>query len=374
VGYGKRQIEGMAELIELLLKLLLNALKHASEWLERASEWLFNALLWLCDHLPSVAEKVGGWFWELLKKAAKPETLLTFLLAIVLTAFLIGVFLSVHLVINLLRRRRARVFISFQHDRESIADALAAAMASSGVNQVKLPFVERPDHDTLLDQVKQAIRGCDVFVCVPGSRPSFVESEVSMAFGLDKPLLFVVIEADTPRLPNTAKKGYPMFALERVQREGLRTLVNFCSYLAADLRSTVRLYGAALNYWLNHCTGCASAVVGFYLGSIVAVNDVLKQPFGSRGIDVASNLPAWPSLAFIATNMVLFLVPYGYIFISRWNLRAKLRRVISGKKFSESLLPETLDFSLTRANLLKILYCGDIPAEHESNTPAAQNT
>ena len=56
-----------------------------------------------------------------------------------------------------------------------------------------------------------------------------------------------MIEGDSPRLPNTARKGYPIFALERVQREGLRTFVYFCSYLAADLRSTVRLYGAVFN-------------------------------------------------------------------------------------------------------------------------------
>jgi hypothetical protein len=99
-----------------------------------------------------------------------------------------------------------------------------------------------------------------------------------MAFGLDKPLLFVLIEADTPRLPNTAKKGYPLFALERVQREGLRTLVNFCSYLAADTRSTLRLYGAALTHWII----CAIIVVVCYFVSIVWVKDVLKQPFGSR--------------------------------------------------------------------------------------------
>jgi hypothetical protein len=72
--------------------------------------------------------------------------------------------------------------------------------------------------------------------------------------------------------------------------------------------------------------------------------------------------------------MVLFLVLYGSYVMKRMVLRAKVRRVISGKKFSESLLPEFLDLSLTRENLLAILYCGDIPAEHESDTPAAQNT
>jgi hypothetical protein len=299
----------------------------------------------------------------------------------------------VHLVINLVWRGRARVFISFQHDRESIANALAAEMARSGINPVKLPFVESPDHDILLDQVKQAIRDCDVFVCVPGSRPSFVESEVSMAFGLEKPLLFVLIEADTPRLPNTAKKGYPVFALERVQREGLRTLVNFCSCLAADWRSTVRLYGAMF----NHMMQCMGLCVVIYFVSMVPVmllvDDWVNVSPGIPGVTdsggflvwaqaVVSNPLAWvqavafypPTLAFIVTSLVLSLVAYGVFSMTRSVLRTKLRRVISGKKFSESFLPETLDFSLTKADLLKVLYLGDIPAEHESDMPAAENT
>jgi hypothetical protein len=103
---------------------------------------------------------------------------------------------------------------------------LASEMANSGIAPVRLPFVQNTDHDTLLDKVKQAIRDCDVFVCLPGKTPSFVESEVLMAFGLEKPLLFVLAEKDTPRLPNTAKKGYPMFALERLETERFRTLSN----------------------------------------------------------------------------------------------------------------------------------------------------
>jgi hypothetical protein len=142
---------------------------------------------------------------------------------------------------------------------------LAAEMARSGISHMKLPFGESPDHDRLLDQVREAIRDCDVFVCVPGSRPSFVESEVSMAFGLEKPLLFVVSDADTPRLPNTAKKGYPVFTLARLQREEFRPLVNFCSYLAGDWRSTVRLYASVF----SHMGKCAILLIPVYFVSLV---------------------------------------------------------------------------------------------------------
>jgi PhoD-like phosphatase/O-methyltransferase domain len=253
--------------------------------------------------------------------------------------------------------RLPAMYHSFQPGREASADALAAEMARSAIRQAKLPFIESPDHDTLLDQVKQEIRDCDVFVCVPGSRPSFVESEVSMAFGLEKPLLFVLIEADTPRLPNTAKKGYPVFALERFQREGFGTLVNFCSYPAADWRSTVRLYGAVL----AHIRACAKLAGAICLVSIVALTRVMGASAMPDLTDPGGSFLGWTQafvsnraiLWIIATSLVLFLVPYGLFSMTRLVLRAKLRRVIAGKKFSDSFLPETLAYSLTRADLLK---------------------
>jgi hypothetical protein len=288
----------------------------------------------------------------------------TLFCAIVYTVLLIGGTLALHIVIDLAWRRRgraaARVFISFEHDRESIADALAAAMKRFGTDPVKLPFVKDPDHDILLDRVKQEIRDCDVFVCLPGTHPSFVESEVSMAFGLDKPLLFVVIEADTPRLPNTAKKGYPMFDLVQVQHEEFRTLSYFCSYLAADWRSTIRLCGAAL----PHILKSSVVVLLIYIATTIVL--LMTHVLPTRGVSDTSFSLALPFMG-------PFLLFYGLFTMSRWANRTKLRRAISGKNFSESFLPKTLDSSLTRVNLLKILYRGNISAEHESDSPTVHN-
>jgi hypothetical protein len=221
-----------------------------------------------------------------------------------------------------------------------------------------------------------------------------------MAFGLEKPMLFALSEADAQHLPNMAKKGYPVFALERLQREGLRTLVNFCSYLAADWRSTARLYAAVF----RHLKACAELTVAVFIVSIVILTNVIDS---SRGPDVANppertaaqiveetrkliyqghtidehesgsllrSLPTVVSnpaiLLFLGLTLMLFLVPYGLFFITRWAKRARLRSVISGKKFRDTFIPETLAYSLTRADLLKILYHGEIVAHHESGRPA----
>jgi hypothetical protein len=79
-----------------------------------------------------------------------------------------------------------------------------------------------------------------------------------------------------------------------------------------------------------------------------------------------------PAVAFVVATLVLYLVLYGAFSVSRAVLRAKVRRVISGKIFRDTFLPRTLDGSLTRADLLEILYRGNIRAEHESDIPDAQ--
>lgn len=358
-----------------LVQLFLAALKHAlgNEIAEREVRSFLEILLNTLG-----LQALNNWLRPLVERFTNSEVIQAFFFAIFLAAFLIGICMVVNLVIG---RRRARVFISFQHERDSIADALASELARSGISPVRLPFVEDPNHDILLDQVKRAIRDCDVFVCLPGRRPSFVESEVMMAFGLEKPIVFVLIEADTPRLPNTAKKGYPMFALERLQFEKSRILANFCSYLAADWRSTARLYGAifAFGYW--------SLVVGLllaYLVSILATLGVMG-PSVLPKVDAHGSLLLWasdvvhdpPTLCFVVIFLVIFFVPYSVFMMTRLRIRSRIRQAISAEKFSESLFSESflskaLDYSLAGEDLLKVLYRSDIPAEHESEASKAQ--
>jgi hypothetical protein len=342
-----------------------------------ASEHLDKWLVPLATRfLPGVIKRIP----ELIKTLRSRDFLLfaeASVLALVVVAFFIAIVLSMHLVIG---RRRALVFVSFQHDREAVADRIVAEMLRSGLSHVKLPFVENPDHDTLLDQVRQAVRGCDVFVCVPGRSPSFVESEVSMAFGLQKPMLFVVSEADTPRLPNTAKKGYPIFSLERLEPEAFRHLIAFSSYVARDWSSTLRLYGAVFSH-LGKCSGLLAPV--YVVSLLVALG--ASELTGTSPTPLAREMPRsflpWiqsvltnPAIyCFIATSVLLFLVVYCVFFVSRNVLRTRIRLAISTRKFSETFLPETLEYSLTKAGLLEALFRAELVAEHELVRPVAQH-
>jgi hypothetical protein len=309
-----------------------------------------------------------GYGWS--RVARNPQVLKLFASAIVSAALFIGAVSVVHLLISLIRKRRTRVFISFQHEREPIADMLANEMTKCGIRAEKLPFKENPDSDMLLLQVRQQIRDCDIFVCVPGNRPSFVESEVLAASVVYKPIVFVLIEAEAPQLPNTAMKGYPVFALERLQRfhrKGFRILASFCSYLAADWRSTIRVYGAVFNHLLAS-TGLVFAVFltstgisTVFMGSSRAP-DVAAPPVGF--LPTAVSNPVF--LASFVSPLILFLIPYSLFFMTRWKKRAQIRNMTCGQKFKDSSIPRTLSSSLTRAHLLKILYRGDIVAHHES--------
>jgi hypothetical protein len=306
-----------------------------------------------------------GYYWYL-RVASNPKVLRLFTSAIVLAALLIGAVCAVHLLISLVRKRRTRIFISFHHKREPIADALADEMTKYGIRAEKLPFVERPDHDTLVYQVIHQIRDCDICVCVPGKSRSWVDAEVLAASTAEKPVLVVIVEADAPHLPDTALKGYPVFALERLQRpqrKGFRILARFCSYLAADWRSTLRVYGAVF----EHIFACVGHVVAVYLVSIWILSRVID--FSREPNVVVSNLAF---LWFFVSTLILFLIPYGLFFITRWVKRAQIRSMTCGQKFKDSFIPKTLGYSLTRAHLLKILYRGDIVAHHESGRPAAE--
>jgi hypothetical protein len=308
------------------------------------------------------------YYWS--RVARNPQVLKLFASAIGSAALLIGAVCAVHLLISLIRKRRTRVFISFQHEREPIADTLANEMTKCGIRAEKLPFKENPERELLILQVMQQIRDCDICVCVPGNRPSFVEGEVLALSVARKPIVFVLIEADAPHLPNTALEGYPVFSWERLQRlrrAGFRILASFCSYLAADWRSTIRVYGVVF----NHLLASTMLVFAVYLTSTLILTEVMGS---SRGPDVAV-----PPVGFLSTSvsnpvflcifvspLILFLIFYGLFFITQWVKRAQIRNMTRGQKFRDSFLPKTLSSSLTRGHLLKIVYRGDVVAHHES--------
>ena len=144
---------------------------------------------------------------------------------------MIGIAAGSHLASKWIRRRQSVVFLSFHHSREPEAEAIGKELADLNVRIERIPFQHSPDHDTLLTSIEGAIQRCDLVACFPGDTPSFVENEVLAATAQNKPLLLIVDPLRAPRLPNTAKKGYPVFDSSLIDGEGKRTLA-ICNYSA----------------------------------------------------------------------------------------------------------------------------------------------
>src|SRR5262245_43170773 len=121
--------------------------------------------------------------------------------------------MAIYLLKNSPRWRRARVFVSYQHMFEDIATAIVERLRQNHLHPIKLPFVQNQEHDALLDNVTTGIRESDLVVCIPGEARSFVENEIAMALVLKKPLMFVSTNDYLGRIPDTAKRGYPVINL-----------------------------------------------------------------------------------------------------------------------------------------------------------------
>ena len=187
-------------------------------------------------------------FSKLTNFYALPFVLTIFLLALLTACAVLICIFSLHILLRFLLRKKGRVFISYYHKDEELATEVSERLIDSGLLTVKLPFIKEVDHDDLLDSIRHEILDCDVFLCIPGGNPSFVENEVSMAFSLDKPQVFLVSTERPARLPNTAKKGFPLFNLGLSRQESFRTIALLCSYISHDKNATLRFYGLLFNY------------------------------------------------------------------------------------------------------------------------------
>jgi hypothetical protein len=351
----------MEKLIEPLLKLIVEGLEHSEL---------------VAKMLDGLAEKIEKYvpLPQLLQQVLKhPESIFVCIVATILATSIIAFLIGTHALEKAIMKRRGRVFISYQHDCESIADQIAVELRAKKIDVRKLDFVENVAHDELLDQVKEGIRRADVLICIPGISRSFVDSEVSMAFGLERMMIFALDRSVAQHVPDTAKKGYPVFDLERLQANGFLVLASFCAYLSGDLRSTMRLYGAVG----RHVGKCVSLISVVWLLSLILIATVERR-LGTLGFNatVAGVRVQFDdfTIGLIAVCVTAFLMAAALFFASRFLYRTKLKRAILGRRFSESFIPDVLDVSLSRADLLGVLYSGEVISHHEAHTSTAGGT
>ena len=321
----------------------------------RALLQLIEALVMSLQDLARVFSRIIGTVFHstmrVFEFAFLPETLLYLSASWVL----IGTGIAISYVLHTLLPGRAVVFVSYHHDRIGDAKLMEDRIVATGMRCEIVEFDTEADHDRLLDQIMAGIRACDLMVCLPGNRESFVDNEVFAAASMKKPIVFCLTGGPESRLPNTAKKGYPIVASPSRDGFNWNTFLCFCAYVAGDTEAKRRIHAAVADYlgriaWL---------LLGSYLISAALVSFALSLP---STLDSAV-----PFLLFGLLNSFFVGIPTVWFFSSRFRTRAVLRNVVANRLFAAEFVPKTMDSSLTRSSLFELLVLDEVPAVHQQS-------
>lgn len=202
---------------------------------------------------------LGGWRGEL---GFMGRELLQFGLVLLTFAGYVVCFFFIHLVISAvtgIRLRRIRVFISFKHDYEAIADAIEQGLACPAIRVIRIPFTRGRDHDDVIADSLNAVTRADAVVVVPGPGSSWMANELGHAAGSYKPIA-VIKHLSDQTLSASLYRGYPVFAWDKIHGDfaPLRRFLVFAARSRADVlpqfgRSIVGfggMAGGALVIWV----------------------------------------------------------------------------------------------------------------------------
>jgi hypothetical protein len=228
----------------------------------------------------------------------------------------------------------------------------------------------------LLSDIKQQIVRSSVVICLPGTRSSFVESEVSLAYGLSKPLVFVLSQELSTRLPNTAKRGYPIFDLELLRRARWNPLCGFVAYIARSVHSTARIYAAAAENATRLAAVMAVGYATLVLAGTAFVEELssIHEPAFTSWLREAITHPL--TITFVTLGVGALSLPLGLLVLSRTLARMDVRSAVSRRRFDLRLLPTLLESGLTAADLGQVQFKGVPLAHHDigSQRPTRPST
>lgn len=332
-----------------LLEILFRFLKTAPEWAPR----IIASLIKLGDRL--------------IETAFLPESFFLFSISTILLIVLLFSSGFIQYIFAMLSKKRNTIFLSYQNDFQELAEELKLALSKNCIKVKMLPFNLNIEHDDLLDSIKKEITTSGVVVCLPGTGSSFVEHEVAMAYGLGKPLLFILDSESRNQLPNTAKKGYPVFDIIKLQEDDYETFCRFTSYVLADQWSTLRLFVSVF----QNLKACFISIILIYIILIFSattyfsITDTVFELQGASKNYLKSIINNPVHLTFFTAGVLLYLIPYSLFFLNRYVLRYEMRNAITGRRFDYDLLPTVLEYSLLKENIKKNLIRGNVYAHYE---------
>jgi hypothetical protein len=155
-------------------------------------------------------------------------------LALIVAAFVgyIVSFVILHLIVSIgtgTRLRPVQIFISFQHDYESIAAEIEKGLGDRDIQVIRLPFRFGRDHDEVIKESLRAVKAADAVVVVPGPTLSWMATELGLAVGSNKPIA-VIKHLPDQGLSDSLYRGYPVFTWDRLHTNGLAPLRRFLAF------------------------------------------------------------------------------------------------------------------------------------------------
>jgi hypothetical protein len=207
--------------------------------------------------------------------------------------------------------RGRRVFISFQHEREPMAEQLEDVLLGHGFRVLRVRYEQGARHQKVLGHMQRSQRLARAVVCIPGDARSAVDHEVYAASVLQQPVLFLLKE-EGGTLPDAADKRYPMLGLETVQAQGFETVAELLHYLTDDAQAARTVFRRAVQHPL---AGQALGSVLRALVLVAAVALVVAVAYGAAvtaGLGGAAGLhraQAVVAMGVLATAAALVVLP-----------------------------------------------------------------
>lgn len=276
-----------------------------------------------------------GWggFWNLVRKFAWHFFLMLSLLAS--SVAVVALFVGIQTLFS--RWRRIRVFISYQHGNKALVDELTNTLDSSLLEVKFVPF-EPADHDRLIATVGNGIRNADFIVVLPGHEQSFVDGEILAAYVLRRPIVFLHHDANQTT-PNTALRGYPVFKLSELRRNGFRSLARFITHIANSWRDKMRNFSR-----VSAGFGARFARVAFiYICGVGIIIDSIGDILIVIDIQLASRFGLFVWWAIAAVASLILHYSYVTIVVERFRAMRVARQTIPTGDLSFEILSRGLD-------------------------------
>ena len=140
------------------------------------------------------------------------------------------------------RWRPLRVFISYKHAYQDIADEIRRFLHQQGrVFKVEMLDFQERSHDQTIAEVRRMIRHSDMMICIPDpANPSFVNAEILAMSVLQKPIVLIRHQKEQ-LLPHTALSGYPVLLADALRKRKFHPLAAYCRFIGRHYSDLKRL-------------------------------------------------------------------------------------------------------------------------------------